>query len=245
MADPPLPPEPVACLEAPPGQEFAVTRENLSNGSLLARIRADAPAGMTFRSEAEVEANMTATLAAQPSGQDVWLFGYGSLMWNPVINYAERRVATIHGFHRSYCLWLLLGRGSPEHPGLMLALDRGGSCQGVAFRIPAATAREELRLVWQREMVGGAYQPRWVGARTPGGPIRAITFVVDRGYPRYAGKLDDGEIARRVATASGIIGSCAAYLADTIAALRALGMRDRMLERIARKVAEGANGAVG
>lgn len=232
---PPVPPVPR--LEAPQGQEFAITRESLRDGSLLARIRADAPAGMKFLSEAEIQASLDGTLATLPAGQDVWLFGYGSLMWNPVIAYAERRVATIFGYHRSYCLWLHLGRGSPERPGLMLALDHGGSCSGVAFRIPATTAREELGLVWQREMAGNAYQPRWVMARTPAGPVRAITFVVDRRYPRYAGKLDEAEIAHRVATASGLLGTCAAYLMDTVAELRALGLHDATLERIARNVA--------
>lgn len=119
----------------------------------------------------------------------------------------------------------------------MLAFDRGGSCRGSAFRIPAAKTRDELRLVWQREMAGNADLAHWVDARTPYGPIKAITLVVDRSYPRYAGKLDEAEIARRVATASGRIGTYAGYLADTIAELPGLGFRDLMLERIAQKVA--------
>jgi glutathione-specific gamma-glutamylcyclotransferase len=237
MPDRDPPEKPQAALPPPEGQQYAITRENLADGSLLARIRAEAPEALRFQTEEELDRDVARTLADLPADTDLWLFGYGSLIWNPVIDYAERRVATIHGYHRSYCLWLHLGRGSPERPGLMLALDHGGSCSGVAFRIPRAQAMGEMRLVWRREMAGRAYKARWVTAQTPDGPARALTFVVDRHYPRYAGKLPDAEIAARIATAAGSLGTCTAYLSDTIGALNALGLRDRMLDRIARQVA--------
>src|SRR5579875_1631626 len=184
-------------LAAPPGQQFVITRQTLLDGSLLARARANAPPDVRYLTDTELEASLDATLRELPPGEDAWLFGYGSLMWNPALEYAEQRVATIHGFHRSYCLWLMSGRGSPEHPGLMLALDRGGSCRGLACRIPAAQARGELLLAWRREMMGGSYQARWVRAATADGPVRAIAFVVNRAHPRYAGKLAVPDIAAR------------------------------------------------
>jgi glutathione-specific gamma-glutamylcyclotransferase len=228
---------PPSGLAAPPGQQFTITRQSLLDGSLLARARANAPPDSRYLNDAEIEASLDATLAALPPGEDAWLFGYGSLMWNPAIEYAEQRVATIHGFHRSYCLWLVTGRGSPEHPGLMLALDRGGSCRGLAFRIPASSARSELLLAWRREMFGGSYKARWVTARTAAGPVRAIAYVVNHAHPRYAGKLPEDEIARRIATAAGALGTCEAYLSETLGALNALGVRDPGLERIQRRVA--------
>ncbi len=231
------PPEgPLPLLQAPEGQELAITRETLRDGTILARIRAEAPAGMTFMTEAELSESLGHTMAAHPAGEDLWIFGYGSLMWNPVIEHAERRTATIYGFHRAYCIWLLLGRGSPENPGLMLALDRGGSCAGVAYRIPAHLVAQEMPLLWRREMPGHTYRAAWVTAHAPEGPVRALTFVVNRRSPRYAGKLSDEVIAARVATACGILGSCTAYLSDTLAALGALGLRDKRLARIARIV---------
>lgn len=230
-------PEARPALDAPKDQEIAITRETLRDGSILARIIADAPAGMTFMSEQELADSLARTMAEHPAGEDLWLFGYGSLMWNPVIDFAERRVATIYGFHRAYCLWLLLGRGSPDRPGLMLALDRGGSCAGLAYRIPGHLLEREMPLLWRREMPGHTYLAQWVTAYSQAGPVRALTFVVDRRSPRYAGKLTDDEIAQRVATASGILGSCTAYLRDTVAVLQSLGLKDPRMDRIAKLVA--------
>ena len=224
-------------LDAPEDQEIAITRETLRDGAVLARIMAEAPADMKFMTEAELAASQAKTMAEHPAGQDLWLFGYGSLMWNPVIDFTERRVATIYGFHRAYCIWLLLGRGSPAHPGLMLALDRGGSCAGLAYRIPAHLLARELPLLWRREMPGYTYRPQWVTAHSAEGPVRALTFVVDRASPRYTGKLTDDEIVCRVATASGVLGSCTSYLSDTVRVLQSLGLEDVRLSRIARLVA--------
>jgi cation transport protein ChaC len=117
---------------------------------------------------------------------------------------------------------------------LLLALDHGGACKGVAFRIAAAQAREELGLVWRREMYGGSYNARWVRLKTPEGERRAITFVCNRKHPRYLPEICDMETARLIATASGDLGSCREYLENTVQHLAALGMRDSGLERIAR-----------
>ena len=116
--------------------QMVITREALADGSLLAGVRARLLPGMVVRSDAEIEASLDATLATHEPGADVWVFGYGSLMWNPAFDYAERQVGIVRGYHRRFCLWLEMGRGSPANPGLMLALDRGGVCRGVAFRIP-------------------------------------------------------------------------------------------------------------
>lgn len=224
--------------EPPPEQRITVTREALRDGSLLAAARRRVPPGTTLLSDAAIEADLDARLARHPPGADVWLFGYGSLMWNPAIDFAERRPGAVHGWHRRFCLWLHMGRGSPDNPGLMLALDRGGRCAGLLFRIPAAAARAELLLAWRREMFTGAYHSRWVTAMTEAGPVRAATFVANRAHPRYAGRLDEAAVAARVASASGSLGSCAAYLAETLGALRAAGLRDRALERLHRSVRE-------
>jgi cation transport protein ChaC len=217
--------------------QVVITREALADGSLLARVRANLLPGMVVRSDAEIEASLDAMLAAHDPAADVWVFGYGSLMWNPAFAYAERQTGVIRGYHRRFCLWLEMGRGSPGNPGLMLGLDRGGVCRGVAFRIPAAQARAELLLIWRREMFGTAYLARWVRVRMVGATVPAITFVVNRAHPRYAGKLTDAEAARHIATAAGSLGSCASYLDNTIASLKALGIRDAGMQRIAASIA--------
>jgi cation transport protein ChaC len=224
----PLPGEP------PPDERISITREGLRDGSLLAAARLRMPPGTTLLSDAAIEADLDAKLSRHPPGADVWLFGYGSLMWNPAIAFAECRPGAVHGWHRRFCLWLHMGRGSPDNPGLMLALERGGRCAGLLFRIPAAEARAELLLAWRREMFTGAYSSRWVVAMTDTGPVRAATFVANHDNPRYAGRLDEALVAARLASASGSLGSCAAYLAATLGALQAAGLRDRSLERLRR-----------
>lgn len=219
---------------------ITITREGLRDGSLIADARRRMPPGIRLLSDAEIEADLDAQLAQHAAGADVWLFGYGSLMWNPALHYAEHRAGTVRGWHRRFCLWLHMGRGSPENPGLMLALDCGGSCAGMLFRIPAAEARSELLLAWRRELFTGAYRSRWVTALTDAGPVRAATFVVNRAHPRYAGRLDEPAVAERLASATGELGSCAAYLNATLGALGQLGLRDRGLERLEQLVAQRA-----
>jgi cation transport protein ChaC len=171
---------------------------------------------------------------------DVWIFGYGSLMWNPAFNYAERRPCLIRGWHRSFCLWTPVGRGSPENPGLVLALDRGGSCCGIAYRVAARDRETELPLLWQREMVGDGYNPRWVTLRCREGHVRAITWVINRQGERYAGRLPMETLARTLATAEGRLGSSRDYLEKTVTHLDELGIRERPLHRICDRVREYA-----
>jgi glutathione-specific gamma-glutamylcyclotransferase len=123
--------------DLPPDERVFITRAGLRDGSLLASARLEMPPGTALVSDAEIEADLDAALTRHPRGEDIWLFGYGSLMWNPAIEFVERRAGTVRGWHRSFRLWLHMGRGSPDNPGLMLALDRGGSCVGMLFRIPA------------------------------------------------------------------------------------------------------------
>ena len=212
------------------------TSDELRDGTLLARARALAPPGSTFRTDAEIEASLDAMLADHPVGEDVWLFGYGSLMWNPAMHYAEARVGTVRGWHRAYCLWAYMGRGTPDNPGMMLALDRGGSSVGLLFRFPAATARQEVLLPWRREMFTGGYLARWVRVDTDHGPVRAATFVVNRAHPGYAGRQPEATIAERLAVATGRLGSCAEYLEHTLSVLHAHGRTDRRLERLQQAV---------
>ena len=172
--------------------------------------------------------------------EDIWIFGYGSLMWNPAFHYAERRPGLIHGWHRSFCLWTPLGRGAPENPGLVLALDRGGSCRGIAYRITAHDRETELPLLWQREMVADGYNPRWVTVHGDASDVRAITWVINPTGERYAGKLPLETLARTLATASGRLGSNRDYLENTVAHLDELGIGERPLHAIRDRVRDYA-----
>jgi glutathione-specific gamma-glutamylcyclotransferase len=215
-------------------QIIRITRESLRDGTLIEAARRHAPPGMRIRSDAEIAACLNAILADHPPDEDVWLFGYGSLMWNPAMHFTELRGGRVLGWHREYCLWLEGGRGSPENPGLMLGLDRGGAAAGALFRVPARLAREELLLPFRRELFTHSYDPRWVSVATPRGVVRAVTFVVNRAGARYVKRLDLERVAHHVATASGSLGSCMEYLRRTLESLDALGLDDRMLRQVYR-----------
>ncbi len=189
-------------------------------------------------SDAEIEASLKETLDNR-SGEDFWLFGYGSLIWKPDFAYVERAVARVQGYHRSFCLWQRRYRGNRLNPNLMLALDAGGSCYGVAFRVNAPNVEAKISTTWRRELVGNGYRPRWVTARTDRGPVAAVAFVANRkNAERYTGRLPDEVVARYIAEACGEGGSGAEYLLETVLALDALHLRDSRLWRLQRLVAD-------
>ena len=207
-------------------------RDDLISGGLRAAFLKANSSVQTW-TDAQLERSLNCTLAHIPAG-DVWVFAYGSLIWNPLFPFADRRLARVYGFHRSFCLWSRIGRGTPEKPGLVLGLDQGGSCGGLAYRIAATHVREELRLLWRREMVTGSYVPTWVKARTPLGAVPAIAFVVDQHTANYAGRLATPEAARCIAGASGLHGACAEYLIRTLTGLREHGIDDHSLRDVER-----------
>ncbi len=223
--------------------KISITRETLMDGSLRARqlqMAAEHP-DIRWRTEAEMAALMNGILAGHPSGEDLHVFGYGSLIWNPAFEYVEKRTALLHGWHRRFCLKMYMGRGTREMPGLMLALDHGGACKGVAFRIANAKIREELGILWQREMFGGAYNARWVNLTADGGErLRAVTFVINRRHPRYLPELSVEQTAALIATGSGDLGTCREYLENTISHLAELGLKDAGLQRIAKALPKPA-----
>ncbi len=183
------------------------------------------------------DASLEQALARNGDGRDLWLFAYGSLIWNPLFHFDERRPALVHGLHRRFCLWSRMGRGSPEQPGLMLALEHGGRCHGFAFRIPAHQVRTELTLIWRREMTMGSYDARWVNAMAGGEPVRALAFVINRRGKQYAGKLPADQVVEVLAHARGRLGSAAEYLFQTVDCLRANGVQDAPLFALAERVA--------
>lgn len=215
-----------------------ITRDMLREGG-IERLIGDGVPGLRVLTEAERAASLAGLMAARPAGgRGLWVFAYGSLIWNPAMHFAERRFARVHGWHRSFCLSTAAGRGTPEVPGLVLGLDRGGACAGAAFRIEDEMAGEELAILWRREMLSGSYKPRWLAVRDDRGEAfgHAIAFTIRREGAWYAGGLDEDEVIRRLARATGPLGSSAEYLFHTRDGLRLLGIRDRRIERLAAEV---------
>ncbi len=179
-------------------------------------------------------------VGAPPSG-DVWIFGYGSLIWNPDFEFVEERLGTISGLRRSFCIgWIRLYRGTPERPCIMLALESGGSCRGVAFRLPTVDQKANLERVVRREhpIKWDKLHMEWANVRTDNGPVRALVVVTDKSHPAYLPDLTEDVVVNSLATAAGERGSMAAYLRNTVEHLEGRGIHDRYLWRMQKLLAE-------
>ena len=215
---------------------MTLSRRDLEEGRMRAVYVAAVDPSHALTDE-ELAASLAVTLKRKPAGSDWWVFAYGSLLWNPLFPFDDARPATLSGRHRRFCLWSVASRGTSNQPGLVLGLDRGGSCHGVVYRLPARRAKDELMLLWRREMVLGAYHPLWVTVRCGRAPLVALAFVVDRAHRQYTGKLSLGEQADVLASAAGAFGSSADYLERTRVALITHGIVDPYLERLAKLTA--------
>ena len=196
--------------------------------------------GVRPATDADFDA-LAADLRQGAPAEAFWVFAYGSLIWNPAFEFVERRVARAHGWRRIFCLgWDRRFRGNSENPGLMLALDRGGQCKGIAFRLKPETLRQSLDQLVRREMsmVPSSFPPRWITVETEEGPLRALTFAMNRKSGRYIGHLSDEETAQMLATACGFRGSMAEYLHATVEHLEQLGIHDRHLWKLQHLTAE-------
>lgn len=198
------------------------------------------PSGRSPGSDDDYRHAVADILSTAPSSGDFWVFAYGSLIWNPTFAFAEKRVARARGWHRAFCLgWDRWFRGCEERPGLMLALDRGGQCTGVAFRLPPQSLEAELDGLVRREIrfFPPAYARRWIRTETADGPVDALTFVIDRTQTSYVGGLSPDEIADALAVAAGQLGSMCEYVHSTIEHLEAHGLHDRALWRLEAMIA--------
>ncbi|HYT97827.1 MAG TPA: gamma-glutamylcyclotransferase [Casimicrobiaceae bacterium] len=213
---------------------MTLSRRYLEEGQMRALYVAAVAEDRALTDE-QLSASLTETLAKKPKGAGWWVFGYGSLLWNPLFPIAEARAGNVYGLHRRFCLRSLASRGTPDQPGLVLALEPGGACQGVLYRLPSPLALDELHLLWRREMVVAAYHPRWIQVHSGDRRITALTFVVRRDHVQYA-RLSHDEETAVIAQACGAFGSSCDYLMRTRAALASHGIVDRYLEQLARDV---------
>jgi len=165
-----------------------------------------------------------------------WVFGYGSLIWNPGFEFTESHLGQVHGYHRAFCIRSTRYRGTPERPGVVLGLDRGGSCIGMAFRLRPEWRAQSIDALYEREMTGGVYRPRVLSIVLPDGRrVGALAFVANRGNPSYE-RLDDRQIVERLATCGGHRGRNREYAIRTWQALTARGVHCPHLDRVGRQL---------
>lgn len=187
--------------------------------------------------EDELDWTLRAVMESHPLGEDLWIFGYGSLMWRPDFPFVDRARAQVHGYHRSFCVYSHVYRGTREQPGLVLGLDNGGSCTGVAYRVAAAEAEGAVEYLIRREMVTRVYMPRWVTARIGSKTVRAHTYTAAHNHVQYAGRLSEDKALQLILQGHGRSGPNTEYLSKTVSHLDELGIADRPLRRLHKRAA--------
>ena len=173
------------------------------------------------------------------TGEDMWVFGYGSLMWRPGFDFLERRNARLVGAHRALCVYSFVHRGTPEKPGLVLGLDRGGNCRGIAYRVAAAKRAATIQYLREREQVTMVYRETWRTVWLDNDPklrVEAICYMVDRGHAQFAGRLSLAQQLHHVRQGHGRSGPNRDYVLETVASLEAIGIRDRELHLLAEQL---------
>ena len=177
--------------------------------------------------------------------QDLWVFGYGSLMWRPGFDFEEQHLAYVQGYHRSLCVFSHVHRGTPDRPGIVLGLDRGGSCRGVAFRISALRRFVTLEYLRAREQVTAVYRETFLTATLDHGEkVACAAYIVDRKHHQYAGRLPETELARLILQGHGISGKNIDYVTATNQHLLAVGVKDPVLARLSNVSGTSASGHV-
>jgi glutathione-specific gamma-glutamylcyclotransferase len=211
-----------------------VTRQAIDSGEYLEHFESVPNLWTTDR----IERSLAGTMKSTPvDANGVWIFAYGSLMWNPMVHFERRRIATLHGWHRSFCLRIDIGRASPQTPGRMLALEPGRHTHGIALKLSPSTMAEDLRLIWIREMVLGSYEPIWAPVLLDDGTqTHAIAFVADTSGEHYATDSRIATIAPLVASAAGKFGSNADYLFDLQTTLDECGLHDAYIAALSGEV---------
>ena len=196
-------------------------------------------------SDQVLQTSMQAFLADIDTTQDLWVFAYGSLMWNPGFEFAEVRLASLADYQRCFSFKVDMGRGTVDCPALMLSLEpQAGCCTGLAFRIAAHQLQNVLPMLWRREMIQGSYVPAMLPLSTPQGPLCALAFVSNPASSQYVGRQPLDKTARAIATASGFIGSNRQYLEQLAEQLTHLGIQDHYVDQLLARVAQIAAPAV-
>lgn len=199
------------------------------------------PSGMQLHTDADYDDWVARMVRTHPAPHArTRLFAYGSLIWKPELDHVGEQLGSARGWHRSFCFHMPRFRGTPEEPGLMMALDRGGQCRGVLYDLPDDNLEHQFGKLFRREFTSkpANSMPRWIVVETEDGPSHALAFVMNRQSPLYAGRLSIDAVADVLARACGHWGTGAEYLLNTVANLEAKGIHDRNLWRLQRKVAE-------
>jgi cation transport protein ChaC len=209
-----------------------LTKDNISKGHLGDKIKSISGSDKVLTTEELLQARRK-IIPDKGIGEDIYIFAYGSLLWNPTVDYEDEFLAKVYGFHRSFCMKTNLGRGSFKNPGLMLGLDKGGSCRGSAFKLRNSEAIKNIDILFRREMVTGAYKPKLLKTILVNGrKVLSLAFTVDKKHKNY---FQDKEIqtkAKMISNAHGFLGTCEEYFQNTLESLSELNIVDSEMTAI-------------
>lgn len=214
---------------------MGITREDVVHDRIRQRLRTEGGEGAILSDE-EFERTRAEILRVFEAHDELWVFGYGSLIWNPTFEFVESAVAELPDFERKFCLWAHTGRGSPEQPGLWLGLDSGHGCTGLAFRLDNTLRDYETLMLWRREMISGAYHAEMRPAHINGQERACICLLANKSHHRYAGDLPRDKVIECIATATGHLGTCREYLFNLVDKLDDMAVHDEDLHALARDV---------
>lgn len=217
-----------------------LTREALADDSFKQKMLDEAPGEMELMDDEAFEASRQAILAKAEKSGELWVFGYGSLIWNPIIEIQDIQPARLTAHGRRFCVWAPIGRGTPECPGLWLAIDETDDesppCDGMALKIEAGKWDMESLILWRREMISGVYIPAWLPVEIAGETKDCCVFLANPKHPRYADKIDWKSKVSAIAHAEGSLGPCRDYLYSLAENLGKAGMNDNYIERLVTDV---------
>ena len=209
-----------------------LTKNNISKGHLGDKIKSISGSDKVLTTEELLQARRK-IIPDKGIDEDIYIFAYGSLLWNPTVDYEDEFLAKVYGFHRSFCMKTNLGRGSFKKPGLMLGLDKGGSCRGSAFKLRNSEAIKNIDILFRREMVTGAYKPKLLKTILVNGrKVLSLAFTVDKKHKNY---FQDKEIqtkAKMISNAHGFLGTCEEYFQNTLESLSELNIVDSEMTAI-------------
>jgi len=220
---------------------MSLTRDTLADDSFKQKMIDEAPGEMELMDDDAFEASRQNILEKASETGEFWVFGYGSLIWNPIIEVQDIQPARLSGYGRRFCVWAPIGRGTPECPGLWLGLDETGGdaepCDGMALRIEAGKWDMESLILWRREMISGVYIPAWLDLEIAGEVKKSCVFLANPQHARYAAKIDWKAKVEAIAHAEGSLGPCREYLYSLAENLGEAGMKDPYIERLVKDVA--------
>ena len=209
-----------------------LTKKNINEGRLGEKIKSISGSDKVLTKN-ELIKERRKLIPDDGINEDIYIFGYGSLLWNPTINYEAQYLAKVYGFHRSFCMKTNLGRGSFKTPGLMLGLDKGGSCIGSAYKLNRDDAIKNIDILFKREMVTGAYKPKLLKTKLDNNKIvLSLAFTVDKKHKNYFSDKDTSVKASMISKANGFLGSCKEYFEYTLKSLEELNITDKEMRAI-------------